>query len=413
MSLPKWIFLSGLVLFTLFSCKGLEEYSEGAPAGREYSPTGTVDTSFGGGDGFSSYNLYDDDDLINGIAIDSQDRIVATGIDPSSDTLVVVRFNKDGSVDSSFNGGNGRVLIKDEEPLLSGSSEGLDIAIDSSGNIHAVGYHAGYGLHIKLDKNGNYVSKYEFKNQSAPATNSVIARTITIDDADYVFIGGWDTTLDFPMITKLQYLLDAIDEQKVINDVTGEIRDIFFNNDNDLIAIGTNLTSNISRIWKLQRANLAIDSSADIPVLPGENSQPYRGYYDKEHNIIYLTGKTANAGDEDMFFAKFSSPSDNNKMVRVIDAVTGEEAGTSIVADAHGNIIVAGFSNYGAPQKMTLWKFDASGNVETSFGSSGYVQSDIGRGAGIDMKMDSEGKLLIGGYIDNGTDWDMALWKYK
>src|SRR5439155_17777243 len=68
-----------------------------------YNPDGTLDTSFGG-TGNVTTAVSTTDDFANGVAIDEQGRIVAAGkaFNASDGDFAVVRYNADGSLDSSL-----------------------------------------------------------------------------------------------------------------------------------------------------------------------------------------------------------------------------------------------------------------------------------------------------------------------
>jgi len=77
-----------------------------------YGVDGRVDTSFGGGDGIVTTDLQNDTDTVWAVAIQTDGRIVAAGdtfISGTGDRLSLVRYNADGSLDTSF-GTGGKVV---------------------------------------------------------------------------------------------------------------------------------------------------------------------------------------------------------------------------------------------------------------------------------------------------------------
>ncbi|MGE0431847.1 MAG: delta-60 repeat domain-containing protein [Planctomycetota bacterium] len=99
-------------------------------------PAGSVDTTFGGGDGIVITSVSSTtDDVFNGVTTDSNNRIVAVGRSAqATDDILVVRYLSDGTLDSSFDS-DGIALID-----VSGTAdEAFDVAIDGNGKIVVVG----------------------------------------------------------------------------------------------------------------------------------------------------------------------------------------------------------------------------------------------------------------------------------
>jgi uncharacterized delta-60 repeat protein len=80
-----------------------------------------------------------------------------------------------------------------------------------------------------------------------------------------------------------------------------------------------------------------------------------------------------------------------------------------------GSFVIVGSSHNGSDLDMTMWKLTANGALDTSFGGgNGYVvYSNVGEDRGYSIAEQRDGKLVIAGYIDNGTDLDMAVWRYN
>jgi uncharacterized delta-60 repeat protein len=111
-----------------------------------YSASGVLDTTFNGS-GFSILNLpgisytsttFDDSD----VALQSNGKIVVVtscaGIDGASDMLVL-RYNTNGSLDTSFGGGSGYVRLDIDGTASQTVEKGNDVAIQPDGKIVVVG----------------------------------------------------------------------------------------------------------------------------------------------------------------------------------------------------------------------------------------------------------------------------------
>jgi uncharacterized delta-60 repeat protein len=87
------------------------------------NPDQTLDASFAG-DGTTSSDFNHGDDVANGVAVQSDGKIVVAGTGdenapPAYTNIAIERFNADGNLDSSFGDGNGKrfIDIRLREPM--------------------------------------------------------------------------------------------------------------------------------------------------------------------------------------------------------------------------------------------------------------------------------------------------------
>ncbi len=108
----------------------------------------------------------------------------------------------------------------------------------------------------------------------------------------------------------------------------------------------------------------------------------------------------------------------------------GNDWGFSITTDANGKILVSGSSYNGSNKDMVIWRYNANGTPDTTFGTDGIVVSNNATGengydliyssisgtiscdGGFSITTDANGKVLVTGARYNGTDYDMAIWRY-
>ncbi|MCF7949725.1 MAG: hypothetical protein K9M94_14140 [Spirochaetia bacterium] len=93
-------------------------------------------------------------------------------------------------------------------------------------------------------------------------------------------------------------------------------------------------------------------------------------------------------------------------------------AGLSISIDDSNRILVAGVNYNGNDYDMAVWRYLEDGSLDTSFGGDGVVMHHNAAGGdnydiGYSVCIDKIGRVLVAGYSSNGTDNDMALWRYK
>jgi uncharacterized delta-60 repeat protein len=144
----------------------------------------------------------------------------------------------------------------------------------------------------------------------------------------------------------------------------------------------------------------------------------YRNFKIKKKNSLWLSvlivasslfsipSASAAVGDLDTSFGT------GGKVTTAIGG--GSDAATSIALQSDGKIVVAGNSDNGSNADFAVVRYNTDGLLDTSFGTGGIVTTAIGDG--IDsvnsIALQSDGKIVVAGYSDNGSNDDFALARY-
>jgi uncharacterized delta-60 repeat protein len=126
-----------------------------------WTPAGTLDPSFSG-DGKVVTNFTKGDDFAYGIAIQGDGKIVAVGRGAGSGgVMAIARYKTDGSLDTTFGGGDGKVTTN----FTRGDDRVDAVAIDSTGDIVVAGTANYFGLDgrfalARYDSNGAPVTAF-------------------------------------------------------------------------------------------------------------------------------------------------------------------------------------------------------------------------------------------------------------
>ncbi len=98
----------------------------------------------------------------------------------------------------------------------------------------------------------------------------------------------------------------------------------------------------------------------------------------------------------------------------LIPVSSGNDYGMSLALQPNGKIILGGYTHNGSNNDLLLMRFNANGTADSTFGTGGQVILPIGTGddIGSTVALQSDGKILIGGYTHNGTDFDLLLCRF-
>jgi uncharacterized delta-60 repeat protein len=158
---------------------GAYTFSNPSFAVARYNPDGTLDSSFDG-DGWVTTRIGTTNDFPHGVAVQSNGKIVVAGranFNPSSWDFVVVRYNTNGTLDSTFDG-DGKVITD-----FGAGDEAYGMALQNDGRIVV----AGPTSHNEDIPNVDFaLARYEGDPISPPALSGDYNRSGTVDAADYV-----------------------------------------------------------------------------------------------------------------------------------------------------------------------------------------------------------------------------------
>ena len=362
-----------------------------------YNPDGTLDTSFGtkgfvthhdaAGGGWS--------DRVYSITTDSRGKILVTGesYNGSDMDMVIWRFHPDGTLDTTF--GTGGVVVHDNAAGGNGGDTGRSIAIDSQGRILVAGYSRnGSGnddmviwrynpdgtIDTAFGNNGVVVH-----NSAAGGNGSDLGNSITIDSQGRILVTGESS--------------NGLNDDMVIwrYDIFG------------------NLDASFGTGGVVVHHNTAGGSGNDLG----------KSITVDDQGRILVAGHSQNSSDYDMVVWRYNPDGTidtsfgTNGFVVHNGAAGGssDDYGRSITIDSKGRILVAGESYNGSDYDMVIWRYNPDGIIDTAFGNNGVVIHNSAAGGNnhdyaSSITIDGEGKILVTGDSYNGSDYDMAIWKF-
>jgi len=423
------------------------------------SAVGTPDASFG----TNGTTVYDTgmispfpnstDDRGNSIAIDRNGKILVAGYrwPFGGKKMAIWRYDSDGALDKSF-GDNGVTLTSLLDPFLYG--QGNCMIIDSNNNILVAGISPPAVALWRYKSDGIPDNNFGASGKAAYATSwESSANAVAIDSSGKILVTGYladKYEIDsIPYQAKYmaiwRYNTDGSTDGSfgtngiVIYYLTSESRGnnignaIVADSHNNILVAGYSFNAvnviNVMTVWRYNSNGTTDESFGDhgktvIPV-----ADPHSPISSKANSIIidpsgYLlvTGKyngkmaiwrlTTN-GEIDSSFG-------NGGMVT--DDIGTDNGGTSIISDSLGRILVTGDRWNGSGFDMAIWRYDAKGNLDPSFGNNGILTDNVtnqnypenGYAFGNSIRLDDFGRILVTGYVDYpDSNRNMVIWRYR
>ncbi len=115
--------------------------------------------------------------------------------------------------------------------------------------------------------------------------------------------------------------------------------------------------------------------------------------------------------EDRQLFALWTDPS----FGRVTTSIGSGSEANAIAIQSDGKVVVAGFSNNGSNDDFALVRYNSDGGLDSTFGTYGKVTTQIGSGNEQvnAMAIQSNGKIIVTGFSSNGSNNDFALARYN
>ena len=290
----------------------------------------------------------------------------------------IVSLAQDGSLDLNFDS-DGMVST----PIGTGDDRGYSIATQSDGKIVLVGYsYNGSNMDFSLVRyniNGSLDNTFDSDGMvtTSVGTGDDIAYSIAIQSDGKIILAGYSyngSNMDFSLV---RY------------NINGSLDNTFDSDGMVITPVGTGNDIAYS---------IAIQSDGKI-ILAGYS---YNGSSNDFALVRYnINGSLDNTFDFDGFV--ITSIGSNNDIIR------------SLVIQSDGKIVAAGIADISG-DKFALVRYNTNGSLDNTFDTDGIVITPVGTpvGCGVrNLAIQSDGKVLAGGYSYNGWNNDFALVRYN
>ena len=412
-----------------------------------HAAAGDLDPSFGnGGKVTTNFSRFD---LCNDIALQADGKILAAGASISFDLdpdFLLVRYNTDGSVDTTF-GSGGKVATD-----FPGQSFIQEIAIQPDGKIVAAGFSlvaqgfndfvlARYNTDGSLDLSFGAGGKVTTDFSGGPDSIQAVAL-----QADGKIVAAGDSrspagplgasTRDFAVArynTNGSLDMTFGDGGKVTTDILGDGDNIFsvlIEPDGKIVAAGVNFLRFAGGDIAVVRYNT--DGSLDTTFgMGGKVTTDFFGFTDQAFGIARLSdGKLVLAGrassapfltSSDFALVRYNTNGSLDTTFGTGGKVTTDFFGqfdlsSSLAIQPDNKIVIGGQANINDQNsEFALARYNSDGSLDATFGSGGKITTDFtGSSDGaFSIALQPDGRILAGGLtINTATGQDIALARY-
>ena len=395
------------------------------------SGPGTFDLSFAGTgyryDGFGGGR-----DVVQKIAIQPDGKIVAVGYTSRAESstifnVALARYNADGTLDPTFNGG-GKLVI----PVISGPEQGRAVAIQSDGKIVVAGYAFSGGrndfLIMRFHPNGMLDTTFDGDGRAVTVASGTDNKAfdVTIQpDGKIVAAGtanGCASALRYNSNGSPDITFDG--DGIVITPLStfnGTANSVAVQPDGKIVTAGTHGVGSASDFGLIRYdANGSLDAAFNgsgfvtTPVLT----------FDSAWSVTLQTdGKIVAAGAADGDFAvvryntdgSLDTGFDGDGKVTTSFAATGLDVANSVAMRPGGGIIAVGSSEVtSSTVDFAVAAYNANGSPDTSFDADGTLTMSFGTTVdrAFSTVVQANGKIVVAGF-SRRLDDDFALVRFN
>jgi uncharacterized delta-60 repeat protein len=349
-----------------------------------YNANGSLDTTFHS-TGIVTTAFGTSDDVGYSVAIQADGKIVVAGysdVGSAYYNFALARYNANGNLDATFDG-DGK-LTTSFGPL---DDKAYSVAVLSGGKILAAGY----------SNNGN-------------SSDFALARYNANGGLDTTFDGDGKLTTAFGWSDDVGYGLASQSDGKLV--VAGRSS----NGTNDDFAVARydadgSLDASFDGDGKLTTAIGASDDRATSVAIQADGKIVVAGY-----SVI----ETVDGSSYDFALARYNVNGSLDATFGGTGKVTTfigdfDDVAYSVAIQPDGKIVVAGYSDNGSNYNFALVRYNANGSLDTTFGGTGKVTTSIGARDDVAHRVviQADGKIVVAGRSFNGTNYDFALARYN
>ena len=369
---------------------------------------GDLDLSFNG-DGYYRLDFYANTDVVNDIAVQANNKIIAVGTAFTAAwnvDLKIIRLNEDGTLDATF--GDAGVVTYAPDGMSYYEAHAMAVTILADGKILVAGgvLNSDGNLNvllIKLNSDGSFDNTFGTGgiSQTALGTAASIAEDVIIDTDGKILIAGQSDNSDFrhaPTIARfnsdgsldLTFATDGFTQLPVVSS-DNEYSSICLQSDGKIVVSGHYASSSWVYVTLIARYNtdgtldatFGTDGTAMVNL--NDFDDEFFGMGINSNNEIIVGGFTTGMTSYDMLLMKYDQNGalvttfGDNGMVVYNHNSTAYNVIYDLTIQADNKIVAVGSSGELAPgnNDWAILRFNDDGSLDNTFGSDGITTTDF------------------------------------
>jgi uncharacterized delta-60 repeat protein len=397
--------------------------------GAAWAVDGDLDTTFGT-DGKVTTDIGSGTDVANSVVVQSDGKIVVAGYSGSS--IAVVRYNPDGLLDGSFgadgietttvgieSAANSVVLQSDGKILVAGQSYNV-----SNFDFVVVRYNSDGSLDSSFDTDGIVTT--------AIGSGTDVASSVVVQSDGKILVAGYSSIGNFDFVV-VRYNADgsldrSFDSDGIrILDLSGlsdVARSVILQSDGKIVVTGQSSNGNDDEFAVVRfNSDGSLDGSFDndgIEITPiGFSDDVPRSVVLQSDGKIVVAGYSNNGSGNDFAVVRYNSDGSLDGTFdtdgKQTTPIGSSGAANSVVLQSDGKIVAAGNAVIGGWDKFAIVRYNPDGSIDSSFGTAGTRTTAIGSRSDIakSVVVQSDGNIVAAGYSNNGSNDDFAVVRYS
>ena len=401
---------------------------------------GDLDTSFGGGDGWASTGFVGDSlgegkDIIQ--QIDGKLVVAGYSHNGRNNDFALTRYNSDGSLDTTFSG-DGKLITA----VAGGDDSANSVIQQTDGKLVAAGYGYASGKTqfalVRYNSNGSLDTSFSGDGKLTTALGAGNDRTYSViqqADGKLVVAGfsySYTSNNDFALA---RYNLDgsldtSFDGDGMLTTVMALTEDraysVIQQADGKLVAAGSSSTGN-KNDFALVRYNAdgsldtTFDGDGKLTIAVGAYTDVAYSVIQQADGKLVVAGSSHNGSSTNFALVRYNTDGTldisfdgDGKLTTAVG--TGSDQAYSLIQLADGKLVAAGYSGYATGHyQVSLVRYNSNGSLDTSFSDDGKATMLTGDDSNMySVIQQTDGKLVVAGSASSWTNHDeFALARYN
>ena len=324
----------------------------------------------------------------------------------------------DGDLDTTFGTGGKRTTD------ILGTDIANSVVVQSDGKIVVAGYSESSIAVVRYNPDGSLDGSFDTDGKQTTTVGiEAAANSVVLQSDGKIVVAGYSVFDNFDFVV-VRYNADgSLDESfdadgirtTPIGSGTDVASSVVVQSDGKIVVAGYSFISNFDFVVVRYNADGSLDESFDADgkrILDlSRLSDVARSVILQSDGKIVVTGQSSNGNDNEFAVVRFNSNgsldgSFHTDGIQITPIGFSDDVPRSVVVQSDGKIVVAGYSDNGSGNDFAVVRYNSDGSLDGSFDTDGKQTTSIGSsGAANSVVLQSDGKIVAAGNAVIGG-WD-------